>query len=191
MTIHLCKFESGPQDRYYCPICDQDAMRTVPKPSRRRCGNAKQWAMWRREMAAEMDERHIATTTQPSNSENARTIADALRTYAKSAPEQLAGELRVMAKSLSRSSGLYEQAVNWLVAMEQWAKAGFPTRSKEEAIVCYETCKQCPSRQYDAATDRCTACGCMVKVSWLPAVSKPRMATEDCPDGHWPATTRK
>ncbi len=76
---------------------------------------------------------------------------------------------------------------HWFDALATWAAAGCPTRSMEEAAACRAVCLECPSKKYDADSDSCTVCGCTVSVSRVPLKSKPRMATEDCPKGHWPS----
>lgn len=70
------------------------------------------------------------------------------------------------------------EVVNHLVvAGKAWREAGFPLTPEPAYSQRIATCKGCPSHQYKWF--QCRHCRCIV-------YSKAKLATEDCPFGHWP-----
>lgn len=122
--------------------------------------------------------------THPSQN----TLVD-LRDLASKAPEgTIRSEIEEIATVAQADPALLAKAAHWVTAGKRWTAAGWPVRTMADAETCHVICKACPSDEYNEKSDSCRVCGCKLKVSWLPLKSKPRMATEDCPKGHWPKT---
>ena len=87
---------------------------------------------------------------------------------------------------------------HWMHALARWTRAEFPVRSQAEIERCLRICVRCPSDNYVPDNPKCTTeacrmktsgrcklCGCRVSKSRVAVINKIRMATEDCPKGHW------
>jgi len=73
---------------------------------------------------------------------------------------------------------LATQLANVAQAAGRFVASGLATVSQKEFDRRKAICLACPSNQYDAAQDRCRACGCHLSV-------KPWSKAESCPHGHW------
>lgn len=73
---------------------------------------------------------------------------------------------------------LAEQLGNAAKAAVRFVASGLATAGRTEYARRRAVCRACPSGLYDAAADRCRACGCLAAV-------KPWSAAESCPKGHW------
>ena len=74
-----------------------------------------------------------------------------------------------------------ELAADFAGSMFRWSAAGFAVTDRAGFDRRMEVCQACP--HWDGAArlglGRCRACGCTRFKPWL--------ATEQCPDGRWPA----
>lgn len=73
---------------------------------------------------------------------------------------------------------LAAQAKNLAGSVVRFVASGFATVDQSEFDRRRAICLACPTGRYDAAEDRCRACGCNVSI-------KPWGKAEACPDGHW------
>jgi hypothetical protein len=70
------------------------------------------------------------------------------------------------------------------IAVLNWAKAGFPVRTKEQVKdIADNHCNASKCNKYKDG--RCTGCGCLVNQSNFALFNKAKMATEHCPDKRW------
>lgn len=86
-----------------------------------------------------------------------------------------------------RPASVVSQLTGYAAAVSRWLSAGSPRRADAEVADLLAICQACPTARYDAARGACNKCGCRVNSSGWALVNKLRMATESCPDGHWPA----
>jgi hypothetical protein len=161
----FCTFQPHTDGKFYCPECDEAKVWPVRRvPNRRNCFDR----------AAPRPRLIHETVVRPT----LLTVPDGLPAEDQAAAEQAIAD--------ATTAPLKDQAWHYLKALTKWVEAGCPTRSMAEAEACRAVCLACPSGKYDAERDTCRVCGCSLAVKWLPLRSKPRMATEDCPKGHWP-----
>ena len=85
----------------------------------------------------------------------------------------------------SSTATVREKVTRYAMAVARWLAAGSPRRSDDEVAELLAICQACPTSRYDAARESCKRCGCKVNANGWGLVNKLRMATEDCPDGHW------
>lgn len=77
----------------------------------------------------------------------------------------------------------WDEAKHYAVALQRWAKAGYPVRDQAEVTRIDKICQSNECKKY--ANGRCTVCGCRVNTSRIPLLNKIKMATEQCPIGRW------
>lgn len=166
----LCVLKETPSG-FWCPTCDPDKRHVLRKRAQRHCGP--------------LPEDWLSEDWPPCEvSQDAlQAKFDALDTL----PGEYAPDVQMAIVEASHSPDLRQRVWHYLDALEKWAKAGCPLRSMESAEKCRQVCLTCPSKKYNIESDSCEVCGCNVGVSrFIPIRSKPRMATETCPKGHWP-----
>lgn len=153
-----CQLIHDGNHSWWCPECDPEQKRLLPHKARRNC--------------------HL-----PPDPEDIAFRFEAIDNL----PEDVRKDAAEAVALANKTPELRKRVDYYLIALERWSKAGFPLRSMELAEQCRQVCLNCPSEKYDASKDLCKVCGCKVAVSrWIPITSKPRMATEKCPKGHWP-----
>lgn len=84
----------------------------------------------------------------------------------------------------SQRAGFGAKALAYVDAVKKWIQSGRPTRTKEEIDTIYnDHCKSCA--RFDAVTNSCKNCGCVISQSEHPLMNKLAMKTESCPLGLW------
>lgn len=123
---------------------------------------------------AEMQPRQLSSINTPSLSSTTHNELDeATEHYIQSFGEE------------SRTT-IKEKMQHYAKALLVWKAAGYPTCSDEETAKRLAICESGKCGRYDVETKSCEVCGCRVNTSKWAVVNKARMATEDCPLGHWP-----
>ena len=80
--------------------------------------------------------------------------------------------------------GLPRRLRSYSRAVARWIAAGRPERSDQEVERIFQSLCQ-PCEAFDAEQGTCRVCGCRVRESGAALVNKIKMATEQCPRGHW------
>ncbi len=91
---------------------------------------------------------------------------------------------RLGKKGIPTLPGVSESLDTYWKAVKRWIAGGRPVRGPEEVKQIHKDfCAPCD--WYDAESQRCKGCGCVVKPQGVALLNKIKMQTEHCPRNFW------